>query len=286
MPSLLGDDPRVIPNKRNTTVPTGQGLLDAAALLTTPVPVLGDIAGLLSDANMIRNEGATFGNVAMAGLGLLPFVPSAGSIRRANISKEPMFHASFGPLDGPPRTSGNGFFLASSENAAIRGAEAGNTFPMLGISRGTPSHVTQFRVSPKAKIFGVDPHIGGIDLPNKLDEFQYKEILNKIKQSNFSNDQRVNKKAREIALRVLNGSYEESGDGLSLILRDNIGEDLTSGFRDIDLKNNPKFAPDWEGFEHEGVFPEALRSLGYDGSFVSDEAGLSFVALSDQAINK
>lgn len=84
MPSLLGDDPRVIPNKRNTTIPTGQGLLDAAALLTTPVPVLGDITGLFADANMMRNEGVTPGNLAMAGLGLLPFVPGAAMLRSAD----------------------------------------------------------------------------------------------------------------------------------------------------------------------------------------------------------
>ena len=74
MASLLGDDPRVIPNKRNTKVPTGQGLLDAGALLTTPFPVVGDVMGLLADANMIRQEGPTWGNVGMAAAGLLPVV--------------------------------------------------------------------------------------------------------------------------------------------------------------------------------------------------------------------
>ena len=84
MPSLLGENPRVLPNQRNTKVPTGQGLLDAAALLTSPVPIGGDIMGLLADANNIRQEGPSFGNVGMAALGLLPFVPGGAALRSAD----------------------------------------------------------------------------------------------------------------------------------------------------------------------------------------------------------
>jgi hypothetical protein len=41
--------------------------------------------GLLADANMIRQEGPSFGNVAMAGLGLLPFVPAASLIKKSSV---------------------------------------------------------------------------------------------------------------------------------------------------------------------------------------------------------
>ena len=61
-----------------------QGLLDTLALGTAPVPVAGDIAGLAADVNrMVQNpEERTLGNAALAGLGLLPFVPSFGTVKR------------------------------------------------------------------------------------------------------------------------------------------------------------------------------------------------------------
>lgn len=60
-----------------------QGLMDAVALGTAPVPVVGDVAGLAADVNrMVQNpQERTLGNAALAGLGLLPFVPSLGTVR-------------------------------------------------------------------------------------------------------------------------------------------------------------------------------------------------------------
>lgn len=51
--------------------------LEAAALLTSPIPVVGDAMGLLSDAKMYAAdpESRTAGNMAMSALGALPFVP-------------------------------------------------------------------------------------------------------------------------------------------------------------------------------------------------------------------
>lgn len=55
-----------------------QGLMDAVALGTAPVPIVGDIAGLAADAKRMYDnpEERTMGNAALAGLGLLPFVPA------------------------------------------------------------------------------------------------------------------------------------------------------------------------------------------------------------------
>lgn len=56
---------------------TGQGLLDAAALTTAPVPVAGDLVGLLADANRMRDpKERTALNYGLMALGALPFVPS------------------------------------------------------------------------------------------------------------------------------------------------------------------------------------------------------------------
>ncbi len=57
-----------------------QGLLDALALSTMPVPVVGDVAGLASDAYRFATDPSsrTWGNAAWASLGMLPFIPFAG----------------------------------------------------------------------------------------------------------------------------------------------------------------------------------------------------------------
>lgn len=57
---------------------TRQGVLDAAALATTPVPIVGDIVGLGSDAyRMVNNpEERTPLNYGLAALGAVPLVPS------------------------------------------------------------------------------------------------------------------------------------------------------------------------------------------------------------------
>lgn len=64
-----------------------QGLLDALALATAPVPGVGDAAGLAADGYRYATdpESRTLGNVALTGLGALPFVPSfAGMARKVH----------------------------------------------------------------------------------------------------------------------------------------------------------------------------------------------------------
>lgn len=62
-----------------------QGLLDALALTTTPVPVVGDVAGLAADAYRFATdpESRTPGNAAWAALGLMPFVPALSTVGKA-----------------------------------------------------------------------------------------------------------------------------------------------------------------------------------------------------------
>jgi len=59
--------------------------LDAAAIATIPVPVVGDLTGLLADANMYYNypEERTLTNAGLSMAGLLPLVPSVTAIKRA-----------------------------------------------------------------------------------------------------------------------------------------------------------------------------------------------------------
>jgi len=68
---------------------TGRQVADAAqavGLLTAPIPVVGDVMGLLGDAAMYaaKPEERTLGNMALTALGVLPFVPSAaGKVGKA-----------------------------------------------------------------------------------------------------------------------------------------------------------------------------------------------------------
>ena len=60
--------------------------MQAMGLLASPIPVVGDVAGLLGDAAMYaaKPEERTVGNAAMTLLGALPFVPSvAGKAKKA-----------------------------------------------------------------------------------------------------------------------------------------------------------------------------------------------------------
>jgi len=61
----------------------GMHPMDQVALGTSPVPIVGDLAGLVADARMYTQEPdtRTWGNAALSGLGLLPFVPNAGMVK-------------------------------------------------------------------------------------------------------------------------------------------------------------------------------------------------------------
>ena len=56
---------------------TPQGLLDAAALAMSPVPIAGDAVGLLADGHRFATqpESRTPLNFGLAALGLIPFLP-------------------------------------------------------------------------------------------------------------------------------------------------------------------------------------------------------------------
>lgn len=56
--------------------------LQGAAIATTPVPVVGDVMGLLADADMYANdpESRNLLNYGLSALGVLPFVPNASGV--------------------------------------------------------------------------------------------------------------------------------------------------------------------------------------------------------------
>jgi hypothetical protein len=124
--------------------------MQAVGLLASPIPVVGDVAGLLGDAAMYaaKPEERTLGNFAMTALGALPFVPSvAGKVKlakgkkMADLAKYPMasdavkaplatrvYHGSTrGPIVGDPQMwphreteIQNGFSVTTDRSIAER----------------------------------------------------------------------------------------------------------------------------------------------------------------------
>jgi hypothetical protein len=80
-------------------------------------------------------------------------------------------------------------------------------------------------------------------------------------------------------------------DKMKRLVRDQItGRPGTTVFDDqnkdigIEYRKLPHI-PDWEGFEYEGVTIDALKNLGYDGSYVVDESGLALAIFSPDKVN-
>lgn len=75
----------VAPGGALSTELTKQGLFDTAAVVTAPVPVVGDVAGLFSDIYRFKTqpEERTPANFALSALGVLPFVPAMSVVRTA-----------------------------------------------------------------------------------------------------------------------------------------------------------------------------------------------------------
>ena len=64
----------------NTITPSPQALLDTLAMATSPVPVAGDLAGLLADGTAMAKD-PSWGNALAMALGAVPYVPSKSAIR-------------------------------------------------------------------------------------------------------------------------------------------------------------------------------------------------------------
>lgn len=79
-----------------------QGLLDIAALASSPVPVAGDVMGLLADAyNYYANpEEITPANIALSAAGLLPFVPARSATRVAGDAVDTAYRMAHQPTKG------------------------------------------------------------------------------------------------------------------------------------------------------------------------------------------
>jgi hypothetical protein len=88
--NMLAQGLRGMEGKTQVGAPTFQGILDAVAIGTSPVPLLGDLLGLGADLNRYANEpeSRTPLNFGLTALGLLPVIPSL-SAKMDKINKKP-----------------------------------------------------------------------------------------------------------------------------------------------------------------------------------------------------
>ena len=121
-------------------VDLGRGLLgwakdnpfDAAAMAVSPVPILGDIAGLANDVRSYAADPETItpSNLGLTAAGMLPFVPSfagmakgigrAAERARGSVDVEDYFGNNFRVLQNPSPQETKGFLRRTKHKAARR----------------------------------------------------------------------------------------------------------------------------------------------------------------------
>lgn len=121
---------------------TGRQVADAmqaVGLLASPIPIVGDVAGLLGDAAMYaaKPEERTVGNMALTALGMLPFMPSlAGKLGRAGKTLDVTDKSTFDAVrkalggkapEGEIRQAIAQYNAALPKSAGGLGMDAGNT---------------------------------------------------------------------------------------------------------------------------------------------------------------
>jgi len=141
--------------------------LQGAAIATTPVPVVGDVMGLLADADMYANdpESRNLLNYGLSTLGVLPFVPSVAQLARRGSKNTDtsyrLMHTPTKPSDGAARlddmTGGGTVFpsdIYTPDGLRLYGNEKNKydkeSFEKIQSLKGKPdAEVTIYRAAPK-----------------------------------------------------------------------------------------------------------------------------------------
>lgn len=126
---------------------TPQGMLDTAAASTALAPILGDIAGLAADANLLYNkpEERTLGNYGLMAAGLLPGIPGLSLMKQAgkdvastvahNLpNKLPNWYSggAWGKVDSAGRLAGRGLLNTAQQYMTPTGqAMKRENFPVI-----------------------------------------------------------------------------------------------------------------------------------------------------------
>ena len=192
------------------------GLLNTLSLGLSPVPVLGDILGLLSDAKMYRDDPSsrTWTNYGLTALGALPFVPPAASgVGRAAEKIAPVAKRAVDDavtwFHGSPDEEFTAFDRAKAGSGASKGVigSGGEVY-----FADTPEHAAQYG---KPRAFNVHGDFAHADAQSELEEW--------AKEMGFAN-------AQDMITQYYNGSLYHALDadnyfGLKLSEAKNAGKD-------------------------------------------------------------
>jgi hypothetical protein len=115
-----------------------------------------------------------------------------------------------------------------------------------------------------------------------------------VRAKKWSDDTKVNKKASELANKVFNSAYvdEQKPDGSWIVKKSDVPMQSRGGeWKPLEIGGkdfvNLEYTPHWDGFEmNDNAMPKALRAIGFDAVFVSDEGGMSIAALTDKALTR
>ena len=132
-----GPAPARVPRTRGQTA---ADMLGAAAIGTTPIPIVGDVVGVAADAAMYAadRKTRTLPNYAMSVLGMLPFVPGVAAVRAARDAAS--------PLEGT---------LDMSQAARMQRKSEGKFVPTTGY-HGTSVHKSEGQLFDEFQLFEGD----------------------------------------------------------------------------------------------------------------------------------
>ena len=119
---------------------TNQGLLDAAAMSTMFAPGVGDVAGLVADANRLYNnpEERTPLNYGLAALGLIPFVPGITQASKAAKFADPSLMSQRGAIKPSAALK-----TEKAPRMSAAEAEAAGYWHPIGASKKLPIPISQ-----------------------------------------------------------------------------------------------------------------------------------------------
>lgn len=263
-----------------------QETLDALAMSTFPIPVVGDVAGLAADANRLYQnpQERTPFNYGMMGLGMLPFVPGSSWYHGTRGAVNP---ANVGNIS-KAGSSAKGMWLTNDPVLASKYAETAGLDVMKG-----PSIKTMDIGDSLQKSFGSfgdirsalnkDTYEGALDFlfskNSGFNTYHVQEMLPKLKE--YYKGIQEAKKVDELQKGLKTGSvvYNSQLDKYTDLLKVNIkGKDLTEAQKIKAIEKAQKQGKQGVVFKNAKDAPEAGMDVDpADIAVIFDPTRLDFL---------
>ena len=135
---------------------TKQGLLDTAAIATTPVPILGDAIGLAADVKRLKDnpQERTPMNIGLSALGVLPFVPGLVGVTKASQAMDALRPPQSDALETARKNAVTMLGLLPNNTPMDRARALG--FVDEGLLHGTVNDFPAFAQSSRHSVYATD----------------------------------------------------------------------------------------------------------------------------------